>query len=261
MTRPTTLSWIRSPHADPSLPTLEQIDRSQDAKVLQVTHAKSIAATLREMVVASEPVTVYLADGVSCVSGRFAQLLEPRPRFVLVTEQAPVPPAGPAIVVAAPDNFRIQFHAQFEWRQLADQTLEAQAELPGSLVRLQRRQHLRVETPLGPSLRAEFHAQGKKRMMTVDDLSLGGVGLRGPLREHRDLLTNQRLERVRLELGTTVLMDVRLDVCSRRSYRSFLAGEQLHFGCQFVDLPDSARQTLEDVLLRLEQERGQGGAA
>lgn len=171
------------------------------------------------------------------------------------TERAPLPASGPALLVAAPDKLRVQFEAPFGWTQRDDQTLQGVALVPRAIVRQQRRRFNRVETPLGPSLRAEFIAMGKKRVMVVDDLSLGGVGLRGPLREHRDLMTKLRLERVRLELGGARLLDLRLNVCSARTYKSFLAGEQLHFGCQFVDLNDRDRATLERVLLSLEQER------
>lgn len=228
---------------------------------MQVTHAKTIVAALREMSVASEPVSIYLADGVHCICGRLVQIVEPATgvRFVVLTEPAPIPPEGPALLVAGADTLRLQFQANFSWRQNSDQTLEGTADVPGHMLRRQRRRFARLEMPLGPTLRAEFHAQGKKRVMTLDDLSVGGVGLRGPQREHRDLLTNQRLERVRLDLGHgTVLLDMKLDVCSRRSYRSFLAGEQLHFGCQFAELTDSAKSVIEGVLERMEQERRLG---
>lgn len=255
MTRPIPPTWSRPAEADPSLATIEPIDRDIDQTALDVDDAPTIVAALRHLAMRAEPVTVYPADGGTCLSGRLVKLQEPELRLIVHAEHAALPASGLALVVAAPDALRVQFEAHVSWQQRDDAVLEAAADAPRAIVRQQRRRFVRLETPLGPSLRAEFLAQGKKRVMVVDDLSLGGVGLRGPLREHRDLMTKLRLDRVRLELGGARLLDLRLDVCSHRTYRSFLAGEQLHFGCQFVDLNERDRATLERVLLSLEQER------
>ena len=249
------MTWSRPANADASLPTIEPIDRAVDVTALDVHDAQTIVAALRSMAMRAEPVTVYPAGDGTCVAGRLVKLLEPDMLLLIQAERAPLPTAGHALVVAAPDNLRVQFQTHLGWQPRADDALDATADLPQAIVRQQRRRFARVETPLGPSLRAEFYSEGKKRQMFVDDLSLGGVGLRGPLRDHRDLMTKLRLERVRLELGASTLLDVKLDICSHRTYRSFLAGDQLHFGCRFIDLPDRARTTLERVLLSLEQER------
>ncbi|WP_162243877.1 PilZ domain-containing protein [Pseudorhodoferax sp. Leaf274] len=247
--------WHRPPDADPALATIEPIDRDIDRTALDVDDAQAIVATLRNLAMRAEPVTLYPAGGSTCVSGRLVRLQEPGLRWTVQAEPAAVPLAGPALLVAAPEELRVQFIAHVAWQRREGCALEATADAPHAIVRQQRRRFVRVEAPLGPSLRAEFYAEGKKRVMVVDDLSLGGVGLRGPLREHRDLMTKLRLERVRLELGGARLPDLRLDVCSHRSYRSFLAGEQVHFGCRFVDLAARDRATLERVLHSLEQER------
>ncbi|WP_326532771.1 PilZ domain-containing protein [Pseudorhodoferax sp.] len=242
---------------DATLPIIEPIGSSLDQMALQIDDPRRVLAIVRDLAMQAEPATLYPVDGQPHLSGRLVQVTEPGRRIVVHLEGPALPAAGPALLVAAPGNLRLQFTTVFDWQQRAGGRVEGTAELPASLVQLQRRRFARQETPLGPTLRAVFQAKGKRRVLSVDDLSLGGVGLRGPLRDHRDLVAGLRLERVRLELGTVLLMDLRLDICSRRPYKSFLAGEQLHFGCEFVDLGDSAQATLQKILERL----GSGGGA
>ncbi|WP_189689549.1 flagellar brake protein [Pseudorhodoferax aquiterrae] len=239
------------------MPLIAPIGEAMAQTALQVDDARRVLAVLRDLAMRAEPVTLYPDDGGAPLCGRLVQVVEPDGRIV-VHLRAPQPPAaGRALVVAAPEGLRLQFHADLAWQQQAGDLLAGRAPLPAGLLQLQRRRFTRQETPLGPALRAVFQAKGKRRVLTVDDLSMGGVGLRGPLAEHRDLAAGLRLERVRLELGSVVLMDLRLDVCSRRAYKSFLAGEQLHFGCEFVDLDEASQQTVQKVLARM----GQGSGA
>lgn len=244
-----------SPFAEPNPPPIEPIDDAVDVSAYRVDDAQRITATLQTMAARAEPVTLYRADGAAPVAGRFLRVLVPERRFAVHLAAPAAAVAGPVLLVAAPENLRVQFEAQFAWQAAADGTLEGVADFPSSLLHMQRRQFSRRETSLGSELRAEFISEGRKRVLSVDDLSLGGVGLRGPLREHGVLQMKQRLHRVRLELGTAVIMDLQLDICSHRTYRSFLAGEQIHFGCRFVSLTPRARATLEQVLRELEQER------
>lgn len=254
---PSFFSRNPAPEADPALPLIAPIGEAMAQTALQVDDARRVLAVLRDLAMRAEPVTLYPDDGGAPLCGRLVQVVEPDGRIV-VHLRAPQPPAaGRALVVAAPEGLRLQFHADLGWQQQAGDLLAGRAPLPAGLLQLQRRRFTRQETPLGPALRAVFQAKGKRRVLTVDDLSMGGVGLRGPLAEHRDLAAGLRLERVRLELGSVVLMDLRLDVCSRRAYKSFLAGEQLHFGCEFVDLDEASQQTVQKVLARM----GQGSGA
>lgn len=246
-----------SPEADPALPLIEPIGEALAQTALQVDDPRRVLAVLRDLAMRAEPVTLYPDAGGAPQCGRLVQVVEPGQQIVVHVHAPQAPAAGAALVVAAPENLRLQFLADFAWRPQAGDLLAARADVPQRMLQLQRRRFARQETPLGPSLRAVFQAKGKRRVLNVDDLSLGGVGLRGPLRENRDLVAGLRLERVRLELGSVVLMDLRLDICSRRPYKSFLAGEQLHFGCEFVDLGAESQETVLKILARL----GEGSGA
>lgn len=255
---PSFFSRNPAPEADPALPLIAPIGEALVPTALQVDDPRRVLAVLRDLAMRAEPVTLYPDDGGAPQCGRLVQVVEPGGSVVLHVRAPQAPAAGSALVVAAPEGLRLQFQGDFVWQQQAGDLLAARAPLPASLLQLQRRRFTRQETPLGPSLRAVFQAKGKRRVLTVDDLSMGGVGLRGPLAEHRDLVAGLRLERVRLELGSVVLMDLRLDLCSRRSYKSFLAGEQLHFGCEFVDLGEASQQAVQKVLARMGPGSGAG---
>jgi hypothetical protein len=68
--------------------------------------------------------------------------------------------------------------------------------------------------------RPEFVLQGETFALSVDDLSMGGLGLRSSAREGSGLMPGQQLRRVRLELGQGGPLAVDLEIRSRRAFRS-----------------------------------------
>lgn len=120
----------------------------------------------------------------------------------------------------------------------------------------ERRSTPRRDSPLVPALRAEFTLLGRARSFNIDDVSLGGLGLRGAVDEGRGIFIGQRLPRVRLVLDTHEALVADLEVRSRRHFRSFLVGEQVHVGCRFTDLGAEAEAALRQLLDRLAEARG-----
>lgn len=124
-----------------------------------------------------------------------------------------------------------------------------------------RRSTPRRDSPLVPALRAEFTLLGRPRSFNIDDASLGGLGLRGAVDEGRGIFIGQRLLRVQLVLGTHEALVADLEVRSRRNFRSFLVGEQVHIGCRFTGLGAEAEAALRQLLDRLAEIRGAAGGA
>lgn len=112
----------------------------------------------------------------------------------------------------------------------------------------ERRGTPRRDVPLGPVVRAEFPLLGRWRSLHVDDVSLGGLGLRGSIEEGRGLFLGQRIAQARVLVGDHVVLVVDLEVRIRRSFRSFLAGEQVHIGCRFVGLDARGEAQLHQLL-------------
>jgi len=130
------------------------------------------------------------------------------------------------------------------------------ADAPAPMPAGERRSTPRRDSPLVPALRAEFKLLGRPRSFNIDDLSLGGLGLRGAVDEGRGIFVGQRLARVQLVLGAHEALAADLEVRSRRNFRSFLVGEQVHIGCRFVGLDPEAEEELKQLLDGLAEIRG-----
>lgn len=120
----------------------------------------------------------------------------------------------------------------------------------------ERRSTPRRDSPLVPALHAEFRLLGRPRSFSIDDVSLGGLGLRGAVNDGRGIFIGQKLARVQLVLGTHEALTADLEVRSRRNFRSFLVGEQVHIGCRFTGLGPEAEAQLKQLLDRLAEVRG-----
>ncbi|WP_377156794.1 hypothetical protein ACFJIX_30855 [Roseateles sp. UC29_93] len=115
----------------------------------------------------------------------------------------------------------------------------------------ERRSTPRRDVPLGPAVRVEFVLLGRARSLSVDDVSLGGLGLRGTVEEGRGLFLGQKVSQARVMVGDQLVLVTDLEVRIRRSFRSFLAGEQVHIGCRFVGLNPLAEAELQRLLSQL----------
>lgn len=243
----------------PELPPVEPIapiDPALDLTPFRVRDPWAIVAELQAMASRAVLVSVYPPDDAPSLNGRLIEVSSEPPRFVLEVERAHAPVSGRSLIVGQPQGINLQFHADLQWDDRPDEpVLRCIADLPEEMVHLQRRHFPRLDAPLGPVLQATFTLHGKTRVMSVEDLSLGGLGLRCARREGAVLASGLRLERVRLDLGQSELLMVTLEICSRRLYQSFLVGEQLQFGCRFVNLTPAAGALLQQILIRFEEER------
>jgi hypothetical protein len=255
MTQSASLSSSSHAYAALELAAITPIDVDIDGEPLVIQDARTIVSMLQNLAVQMERVTVYPADGEPVPGGRLVAFQEATQDFVLQVQDDREPAAGPGVLVVQPRGMKAQFEGELAWQAHGAGTWRCALPLPLEILQTQRRRFTRQDIPLAPALLAVFSQSGRRREFQLDDLSLGGVGLRAPAHEHRDLLARQRLDRVRLELGPSQWLDVDLEICSRRTFRSFLAGEQLQLGCRFVNLSPAARATLAQLLADFELAR------
>lgn len=170
-----------------------------------------------------------------------------------MTRKGGRPPAGASF----PEGIALQFRASGSWVDAPPGApLQLRAALPDQIVHLQLRRFSHLETPLGQPFRAEFMRHGESFSMGVDEVSIGGLGLRSSAHEGRLLMPSQRFRRVRAELGHGASPQVvDLEVRSLRAFRSLLAGEQLHFGCSFMDPSPAGTEALQLRLAHIDAER------
>jgi len=109
---------------------------------------------------------------------------------------------------------------------------------------------MRMETPLVGDFTASFVMFGTPYELQLYDISSGGVGMRCPPRDASGLHIGRKLQRVRLELDETVVI-CDLEIRLSRRFRSFLLGEQVQIGCQFVNLSPQMANEIDKAIDRL----------
>lgn len=133
------------------------------------------------------------------------------------------------------------------------------APLPGTILRLQRREFFRLETPHAPSLRCKFAAKQESGVEVFDlplfDISGGGLSLIGNVSQAEKFALGELFQDCRLEIPGESVLSVNLRV--REIIKTELSDgdQQLRLGCEFVSLPGTRLTLIERYITRLERER------
>jgi c-di-GMP-binding flagellar brake protein YcgR len=243
-------------------PLLTPIDALlADPPPLRIDSPERIAQALLPLVEPAAAVTLYpvLADASlgPAQRGRFEAVNAAAQQIALSCEDvgalAALDTVTAWLCVTLLHGVKAQFTVSGVWQVQADNTARLEAALPPELMKVQRRRYVRVDAPVGQSYRADFVLDRRHYAVSVDDLSLGGVGLRAVPRDVVMLVVGRQIKQVDIELGPAGVLRVDLEVRSRRKFSSFLLGEQLHIGCSFVALPAEAGEQLKwaiDALMR-----------
>lgn len=159
------------------------------------------------------------------------------------------------------DNIRIMFFSDKVRECLYENLPALYIPIPATLVRLQRREHYRVPTPVANPLRCTITIPpddngmaGTTVVVTLKDISCGGVGLV----DEKKLLDNtigRTYKGCRIDLPGGPPLVVTLQV--RNSYDlSLSSGKSIRkMGCMFIDLPNTMLASVQRYITRLERER------
>lgn len=121
---------------------------------------------------------------------------------------------------------------------------------------VQRRRWRRVHAPVGLPFMAEFTLGGRLRVLGVDNIARGGIGLRASPMQAALLYVGRRLPRVWVELGPGRGFLAELEVRSRWQLQTFLLGQQYVVGCRFAGLSEQAEAIVEHAVAELEWRQG-----
>lgn len=199
-----------------------------------------------------DPISIYPASSTNVVMGRIKWVDPENPVFTLELNEGEVIPPGEATFVAWLRSAKIQFKLTSpDWAAKEGEPTIVPAEFPLKCLVLNRRSSTRLETPLGIYYMASFVLNGKPYELQLYDFSSGGVGMRAPPRDCVGLHIGRKLQRVRLELGPDSVMIADLEIRLSRTFRSFLLGEQVQIGCQFINLSPMMQEELARLLDKL----------
>ncbi len=134
------------------------------------------------------------------------------------------------------------------------------AALPKQLLRLQRREFFRIQTPRINPLRCLLAIQQKPRPpevldFTLYDLSGGGLCLIGEEIHAEKFSLGALLADCRLNIPGESVISVNLRIREVSRIESANGEHQLRLGCEFVNLPGSRLTLIERYITRLERER------
>ena len=145
---------------------------------------------------------------------------------------------------------RVQCPLQGTWAADGAQGWSLTMPGPPPLLQWQRRRHPRLQVPLGQHYSASFLFGRRRCVLDIDDLSLGGVALRGTRAETAMLFLGKTVPKVQLRMADDTQLQATLQVRARRSYRSFLLGEQVLVGCSWEAMAPHDHARLAELLER-----------
>lgn len=133
------------------------------------------------------------------------------------------------------------------------------APLPDSLLRLQRREFFRLETPLAYPLRCKIATNLKGNVeifnLPLFDISGGGLSLIGKVEHAEKFSLGELFKDCRLEIPGESILLVNLKIQEILKIELPNGDHQLRLGCEFVSLPGARLALIERYITRLERER------
>lgn len=145
---------------------------------------------------------------------------------------------------------RVQWQMQGVWESVGDKSWRLSMPWPAEIWQLQRRRHPRWTVPLGQNYSAVFMFGNKRCVLDVEDVSAAGVALRGTRPETAMLFMGRLMPKVVLKVPDGAQIELALKVRSRRSYHSFLLGEQVLVGCSIEAISAQGEEALQQWLSR-----------
>ncbi len=222
------------------------------SKPHEMTDPDDIGDSLTILAENGDAISIYPSVNTDVILGRIFSVDPELPHFVLELNEGQQIPPGEAIFVTWLRSAKLQFKLSHEaWTAQPEQPHLIPLVFPERCLVLNRRSSARLETPLGVYFTASFVMHGKPHELQLYDLSLGGVGMRCAPRDAQGLHVGRKLQRVRIELGEDTVVIADLEIRLSRTYRSFLLGEQVQIGCQFLSLSPMMQEELVRQIDRL----------
>jgi len=249
---------------DVSVPVFE-IDQPATYGKYLLHNRTEILVHLRALLKLRTLITVYLDEGDQFFLSTLLSLDEGANQLVLDgsnhAESNDAALKAARITLSAPlERVKIQIRLPSLSMATIDGKKAMIAALPTSILRLQRREFFRVETPHITPLRCKLAVPNSTGGHTVVDyplfdLSGGGLSLLGPVKDADLFSLGKLFHDCRLEIPGENVLSVNLRVCEVLKIEMVDGEQQLRLGCEFVSLPGTRMAFIERYITRLERER------
>jgi len=248
-----------------SVPVFE-IDQPATYGKYLINNRAEILVHLRALLKHHTLVTIYLDDGEQFFLSTLLSIDDEREQLVLDgsnhKESNDAALKAARITLSAPlDSVKIQIRLPSLSLTTFDGKKALMADIPKSILRLQRREFFRVETPhhinpLHCKLAVSNPAGGHDVVdYPVFDLSGGGLSLLGSIGDAELFSLGALFHDCRLDIPGESVLSVNLRVCEVLKMELVNGAQQLRLGCEFVSLPGTRLAFIERYITRLERER------
>lgn len=252
---------------DPAAPAPPRFELEQSADYSQyLLHSKSeILAVLRSMIQKSVMITVYFDQGKS----------------FLLTSMIALTPDNRGIIVDLGSNDEMNRRAlrtdklifttvvdkvkvQFSLNQLSETQYDGRTaflgRVPEAVLRLQRREHYRLATPvINPVILSTTVKRPDGSAVSVDipllDISGGGLAMMASPEQGRLFNRGAVLSDCKLALPDEIVPVTMLIVRNMFDVTTRSGSYYVHTGCQFVNLSPAAALMIQRYIIRIERER------
>lgn len=235
--------------------------QSDDYEQYLLHEPREVAYVLRQLAARRCMITAYIGDSPRFLMSSVLGVSDDDRSIYLdvgadETLNSGAASAGSLLCLTQLDKVKVQFSANKPKLALFGKYPALLADMPDTLLRLQRREYYRLTAPVAHSLICRIPAPGGNSRVEarVIDISGGGVAVIVPPRDV-NLSTDEKYLDCRLDLPDfgPVTATLRVRNIFRITNRSGV--DMLRAGCQFEDLPITMANAIQRYILRVERER------
>ena len=254
---------MTSTQEDISVPVFE-IDQTETYGQYLLSNRLEILLNLRALAKQRTMITTYLDDGSNFFLSSIVTVDEENGLIFLDASNHPasnqlVAKAKQLTLSAILDRVKIQIRLPVFNTTFLEGKLAFSAPLPSNILRLQRREFFRLETPRVHPVRCKLAAKHQDGLVVFDlplfDLSGGGLSLIGKVEDAEKFSLGDIFKDCRLEIPSESVLSVNLRIQEILKTELPNGDHQLRLGCEFVSLPGTRLTLIERYITRLERER------
>lgn len=242
-----------------------EIDQTDEFSQFFLTNRHEVVFYLRLLAQQRSIVTVYINEGEQFFISSLVATDEDENRLFLDPassegNNATALSARKITLAANLDRVKIQIRLPALKKQSYQGQTTLSAPIPNAVLRLQRREFFRLETPLVNPIHCRLASRKgdtvtKTFELVLSDISGGGVSLIGNTEMIDDFTRDTVFQDCRLEIPGEGVIQINLqvrkvfEISSRNGLRS------LRIGCEFINLPGTRLALIERYIARIERER------
>lgn len=249
---------------DLSVPLFE-IDQPEVHRQYLLSNPREIVAHLKGLQKQRNFVTLYLGEGQIFFLTSILAVDEANQRILLDVPKQPEllrkALAAERIVLSTMlERVKIQIRLpHLQQAEYAGYPVLATA-MPTQILRLQRREYFRIETPQANPLRCKLARYADDgRIDTFDfplhDISGGGLCLFGTSEQADSFSLGELFADCRLEIPGENVISVNLRIKEISRIETANGEQRLRLGCEFINLPGTRQAMIERYISHLERER------